>query len=110
MPIFRSFRDYVYKNADCQRVQFPLVIAYAITVHKSQASTLEKVVLDIGTKEFVSGLTYVALSRVKSLAGLMFDGPFGLEAVCSPPKKSAIDRSRDWDFRSAQIIRTPSPG
>ena len=48
------------------RQNFPLRLAYALTIHKSQGQTLEKVVIDLGKTEQSLGLTFVALSRVKS--------------------------------------------
>lgn len=50
--------------------QFPLNLGWAITIHKSQGMTLDKVVIDIGGSAFADGQTYVALSRVKSMGGL----------------------------------------
>ncbi|KAK3916400.1 ATP-dependent DNA helicase [Frankliniella fusca] len=46
-------------------------VAYGCSIYKSQGLTLEKAIIDLGEKEFALGLTYVALSRVKSLNGLL---------------------------------------
>jgi tetratricopeptide (TPR) repeat protein len=50
--------------------QYPLKLAWAITINKSQGMTFDKVVIDFGTGTFTGGQTYVALSRVTSFEGL----------------------------------------
>jgi ATP-dependent DNA helicase PIF1 len=50
--------------------QFPLRLAWGVTIHKSQGQTYDEVMIDMGAGAFAPGQTYVALSRVRSLDGL----------------------------------------
>jgi len=52
------------------RMQIPLRLAYAVTIHKAQGATLDCALIDIGDNTFEYGQAYVALSRVKSLESL----------------------------------------
>ncbi|WP_248239539.1 ATP-dependent DNA helicase [Microbacterium kunmingense] len=55
--------------------QFPLRLAWAVTIHKSQGKTYDRAVIDLGSGAFAPGQTYVALSRLTSLDGLYLSRP-----------------------------------
>ena len=57
-------RVYVYRE------QFPLILAYAVTIHKCQGLSHDCAIMDLSDKVFNSGMAYVALSRVRSLDGV----------------------------------------
>jgi ATP-dependent DNA helicase PIF1 len=72
------------------RTQLPLMMAWGITIHKSQGLTLEKVVVELGDKDFSAGLSYVAISRVKTLKGLAFRTRFNHARLKKPKETESM--------------------
>ena len=100
----------VIKNFYVYREQFLLILAYAVTVQKRQGLSLDCAIVDLSDKVFSAGMAYVALSRVRSLAGLhlsAFD-PKSIERSIqerSPAVSNAIPAVRVRNVSSLAITR-----
>lgn len=75
--IFRFFSedDKLKSEVIGKFTQYPLMLAWAVTIHKSQGKSFDKVIIDIGRGAFAHGQVYVALSRCTSFEGLVLKKP-----------------------------------
>ena len=81
--------------------QFPVKLAWALTIHKSQGLTFKDVVVDVGHGTFAGGQTYVALSRCRSLEGLSLLSTLNERDIFVNP--SVVDFSRL--FNDSSLIK-----
>lgn len=109
VPIFMSTREFFRGNVSCTRTQFPMALAYAITIHKAQGITVPRTVLNIAARDFAPGLTYVAVSRVKTLDGVLFEESFDFDRFRRRPSDLAKMRQADLDRRRRQHVSAPFP-
>jgi hypothetical protein len=75
--------------------QYPVRLAWALTIHKSQGQTYESVALDLTTATFAPGQLYVALSRATSLEGLYLKMPVKRAHIIVEPKVIAFMLRRE---------------
>ena len=73
--------------------QVPLRLAWAITIHKSQGLTFDKAIVD-ASHSFAPGQTYVALSRCRSLDGLVLESPLTASAIITDPAVNSFISSQ----------------
>lgn len=66
--------------------QYPLKLAWAVTIHKAQGKTFDKVIIDMGRGAFEHGQTYVALSRCRTLEGIVLKKPLQPRDVMTDPR------------------------
>ncbi|HRH23536.1 MAG TPA: AAA family ATPase [Candidatus Magasanikbacteria bacterium] len=92
--MYRFYFDPSTKQVESETIgsfiQYPLKLAWAVTIHKAQGKTFDRVLLDIGSGTFVSGQVYVALSRCTTFEGLHLRRPLKREHVWTDPAVHAF--------------------
>ncbi len=95
-----KFEYYYHDRIAAERTQYPLRLAYGITIHKSQGMTLDELVVDC-SRIFERGQAYVAMSRVRKLNG-MYLKSFG-------PEKVMVDEKVARFYQSLQEVGSVKP-
>ena len=110
LPIWPVRREAYVKTRTVHRQQFPLTVSYALSVHKAQGMTLDRVVLNLSHKEHSPGLCYVAVSRARTLQGVLLQETVDLSRLQwiggGPVHRM---RQADYDRRRPQHLPPPSP-
>lgn len=66
--------------------QFPFRLAWAVTIHKSQGKTFDRVIINVGRGTFASGQLYVALSRCTTFGGVVLSAPIKRHHIFADPR------------------------
>jgi hypothetical protein len=76
IPICPVSRKFFRGKKDCTRLMLPMILGYAMSIHRLQGDTMGKVILNPGETEFALGLLLVGATRTKTFEGLAFTSPF----------------------------------
>ena len=100
--IYRSFVDEGQLASEVigTFTQYPLMLAWAVTIHKSQGKTFDNVIIDIGRGAFAHGQTYVALSRCTSLEGIVLVKPLQKKDIWTDFK--VVDFLTKYQYKKAE--------
>jgi len=103
--VWTQYKSVVGPSAEITQVQsgqfkaYPVMLGWAMTIHASQGSTLNRVYIDLpDRKPFTTGLLYVALSRVTAMSGLRLSRPVKHSDVSSAVQGELIDEQEEMFF------------
>lgn len=108
--VYNPATDQLQSESAGSYTQYPLILSWAITIHKSQGKTFNKAVIDFGWGTFVHGQAYVALSRCSSLEGMVLIKPFTQKDIITDIKinKFFADyqfSKNPWEFDNTEKIK-----
>ncbi len=87
--------DHIEAEVAGSFTQYPLTLAWAVTIHKAQGKTFTKILLDMGYGAFAHGQLYVALSRCTTMKGITLKKPFSARDVIIDPRVLAFVNGED---------------
>lgn len=85
--------------------QYPVRLAWAVTIHKSQGLTFDRLIIDAG-KSFASGQVYVALSRCRTLEGIVLKSKITPDVIFSDRRVSKFQDETNANNRIEEILNT----
>lgn len=84
-------------------IQYPLKLAWAITIHKSQGLTFEKAIID-ASSAFAHGQVYVALSRCKTIEGMILSSPLSTQCIKNDSTVLEFSRSVEQNPPTKEVL------
>jgi len=103
VPIVPVRRVWFSNRVQCTRIMLPIILGYALSIHKLQGSTCEKVILNPGKKEFATGLMLVGVTRTKKFENLAF-APFpNFSRFQQVNKSKALQKRLEEEERMLQL-------
>ena len=102
----RSWKESPKDKEEQTRRMIPLVLSWAITIHKSQGATLPRVVLNVGPHETHLGIFFVGISRVRKLEDLAFGEAIDGERLLKVATHKALPARKQLDARLARFETT----
>ncbi len=109
VPITPLRRSWSSSGSSCSRLQLPLKLSWAVTIHKSQGLTLDSVTVDVGKKEFCAGLTFVAISHVRRVTDILLSPPFPFQRLRNLSKSRRMEERKQEEMRLASLQATTLP-
>jgi hypothetical protein len=103
VPVFAALPTSISKGLIVPEGCFLNCVTNAVRVHKSQGTSLARPILNFNESESVLGLSYVTVSRVKALGGLMFESAFDLSRFKEVKGKTLKDRAEDIRIKNGQL-------
>jgi hypothetical protein len=88
--------------------QYPIRLAWAITIHKSQGLTFDKAIIDAGSS-FAAGQVYVALSRCRTLEGLVLSTPITEQSILSDKRILDFSKQENTEAELLALLEVEKP-